>query len=251
MKVAVINFSGNVGKTTISRHLLLPRIPGAELISIESLNSGDGQGQALRGRQFGELQEYLQTVESAVVDIGASNVEDLLNLMELYRGSQEDFDYFVVPTVPPVKQQQDTIATLVELSQLGVTPSRLKVVFNMAEMGIPVQQSFYFVLNFLKEQPIASPDPACRLGANEIYARIRGGTGDLSQLATDSTDYKAQIQQAPSSQEKMVLAQKLATRRLASGVVPELDACFAALRLGGSATTPGRPTQRKQNEQRA
>lgn len=28
MKVAVINFSGNVGKTTIARHLLLPRMPG-------------------------------------------------------------------------------------------------------------------------------------------------------------------------------------------------------------------------------
>jgi hypothetical protein len=30
----------------------------------------------------------------------------------------------------------------------------------------------------------------------------------------------------------MSLGQKLATRRLARGVVPELDACFAALNLG-------------------
>ncbi len=29
----------------------------------------------------------------------------------------------------------------------------------------------------------------------------------------------------------MVLAQKLATQRLARGVIPELDACFAALEL--------------------
>lgn len=28
MKLAVINFSGNVGKTTVARHLLAPRIPG-------------------------------------------------------------------------------------------------------------------------------------------------------------------------------------------------------------------------------
>ena len=39
MKIAVINFSGNVGKTTIARHLLLPRIDGAELFSVESLNA--------------------------------------------------------------------------------------------------------------------------------------------------------------------------------------------------------------------
>src|SRR5436189_1333299 len=125
MKIAVINFSGNVGKTTVARHLLLPRIHGAELVAVESLNAEEGQGQALRGRQFGELQEYLQTVDSVVVDIGASNVEDLLGLMHRYHGSHEDFDCFVVPTVPALKQQQDTIATLVELSSLGVPPSRL------------------------------------------------------------------------------------------------------------------------------
>ena len=51
MKVAVINFSGNVGKTTVAEHLLLPRIQGAELISIESINADGGRGQALRGRR--------------------------------------------------------------------------------------------------------------------------------------------------------------------------------------------------------
>jgi hypothetical protein len=55
MKIAVINFSGNVGKTTIARHLLLPRLPaGTELISVESINADEGQGQSLRGHQFGE-----------------------------------------------------------------------------------------------------------------------------------------------------------------------------------------------------
>ena len=44
MKVAVINFSGNVGKSTIARHLLTPRIEGAELISIESINADEHLG---------------------------------------------------------------------------------------------------------------------------------------------------------------------------------------------------------------
>jgi hypothetical protein len=105
MKIAVINFSGNVGKSTVARYLLLPRIPGAELIAIESLNADEGQVQALRGRQFGELQEYQQTVSCVVIDIGASNVEDLMGQMQRYRGSHEDFDAFVVPTVPALKQQ--------------------------------------------------------------------------------------------------------------------------------------------------
>mgnify|MGYP003603473134 CR=1 FL=1 len=47
----------------------------------------------------------LQTVSSVVVDIGASNVEELMAQMQRYRGSHEDFDAFVVPTVPALKQQ--------------------------------------------------------------------------------------------------------------------------------------------------
>jgi hypothetical protein len=236
MKVAVINFSGNVGKSTIARHLLLPRIDGAELIAVESLNADEGQGQSLRGRQFGELQEYLQTIDNVVVDIGASNVEDLLGLMHRYRDSQEDFDCFVVPTVPALKQQQDTIATLVELAELGVTPSRLKLVFNMLEDDLDVSHSFKYLLTFVGQQPIASADPACRLSKNEIYARVKESGTDLSALVRDETDYKAMIVKAGSTEDKLALAQRLATRRLASGVVPELDACFAALGLNQRST---------------
>lgn len=70
MKVAIINFSGNVGKTTIARHLLLPRIKDAELISIESAN-------ALRG--------------NLIVDIGASNVEDLITPYAQVQGQSRGF----------------------------------------------------------------------------------------------------------------------------------------------------------------
>ena len=242
MKIAVINFSGNVGKTTVARHLLLPRIEGAELVAVESLNADEGQDQALRGRQFGELQEYLQTVDNVVVDIGASNVEDLLALMHRYRGSHEDFDCFVVPTVPALKQQQDTIATLAELGRLGVPASRLKLVFNMVEDSVEVAQAFDTLLAFLAEQPIAQADTRCRLGANEIYERVKGSGVDLATLARDETDYKALIAQATATADKLALAQKLATRRLAMGVVPELDACFAALGLDRAPACVALPT---------
>ena len=51
MKLAVINFSGNVGKSTIARHLLLPRIAGATLLAVESVNAADNDAQSLRARQ--------------------------------------------------------------------------------------------------------------------------------------------------------------------------------------------------------
>jgi MinD-like ATPase involved in chromosome partitioning or flagellar assembly len=231
MKVAVINFSGNVGKTTVARHLLAPRIDGAEVIAVESVNADDGQTQALRGRQFGELQEYLQTVDNVVVDIGASNVEDLLALMRKYRGSHEDFDYFVIPTVPALKQQQDTIATLAELARLGIPASKLKVVFNQVEDGANISELFDTLLAFIEQNPLTQASTLCRLGANEIYGRVKGTGTSLAELASDETDYKALIAQARDTADKLAWAQKLATRRLANGVVPELDECFAALEL--------------------
>ena len=237
MKIAVINFSGNVGKTTISRHLLMPRIDGAELIAIESINADEGhQGQSLRGRQFGELQEYMQTVDNVVVDIGASNVEDLMALMRRYRGSHEDFDFFVIPTVAALKQQQDTMATLAELARSGIPASRLKVVFNMVDDEVEVDEAFELLLAFLVQHPVACVSTACRLGANEIYGRVKGmgAAVNLAELARDTTDYKSLIVKTSNVAEKLALAQALATRRLACGVVPELDACFAALELGSA-----------------
>lgn len=247
MKIAVINVSGNVGKTTVARHLLMPRIPGAEFISVETLNASEGEARAMRGRQFGELQDYLHTIDNAVVDIGASNVEELLNLMRLYRGSQADFDFFVVPTTPPVKQQQDTIATLVDLSRLGVSPARLKLVCNMAEFGTPIAETFYLVFTFLAQHPICRADPACCIGTNDIYGRMRRMSPVLTiaTLAVDQTDYKALIAEASSTEEKLDLGHRLSTFRLAQNVSEELDACFAALRLGEAAATSGRTPARK------
>ena len=231
MKIAVINFSGNVGKTTVARHLLVPRIAGAELIAVESINADDGQNQAVRGSQFGELQEYLQTVDNVVVDIGASNVEDLLALMRKYRGSHEDFDYFVIPTVPALKQQQDTIATLAELARIGIPATKMRVVFNQVDDDARISELFASLFAFIEQHRFAPVNTRCKLGANEIYERVKGTGADLAELVRDETDYKAQIAEASGVVDKIALAQKLATRRLATGVLPELDTCFAALEL--------------------
>ncbi len=257
MKVAVISFSGNVGKTTIARHLLAPRMPGAKVVSIESINSGGAgdagttNGHVIRGRQFAELQEYLQVIDDVVVDIGASNVEELLALMHRYRGSHEDLDYFIVPTVPAGKQQQDTVATLAELSRLGIPAEKVRLVFNMVEDGTDLERVFDAVLAFLRVSPVARASLNCRLGTNEIYGRVNGSGTDLSALAADPADYKSLIAAAADSTERLALAQRLATRRLASGVVPELDACFAALHLGAGAGLGGVAAKASPTQDRA
>ncbi len=231
MKLAVNNFSGNVGKTTVSRHLLAPRIPGCQVVAVESINADDGQSVTIRGRQFAQLQEFLQSVDNVVIDIGASNVEELLKLMRRYRDSQEDFDGFIVPTVPARKQQQDTAATLAELARIGVPPARLRLVFNQVDDDSPIDRTFDTLLAYCASSGGVQPRTAAFISFNEVYALVRGAGQSLAELAADSTDYKAAIAKASTQPEKLALAQRLATQRLARGVIPDLDACFEALDL--------------------
>lgn len=231
MKLAVINYSGNVGKTTVARHLLAPRIPGCQVVAVESINADDGQRVTIRGRQFAQLQEFLQSIDNVVVDIGASNVEELLKLMRRYQDSQQDFDGYVVPTVPARKQQQDTAATLGELARIGVPPVRLRVVFNQVDEDDPFDSTFATLLAYCASTGIATPNAAAVISFNEVYSLVRGTGQSLAELAADSTDYKALIAQAGKPSDRLALARRLATQRLARGVVPELDACFAALDL--------------------
>lgn len=104
----------------------------------------------------------------------------------------------------------------------------------MVEDSADVARAFDTLLAFVAERPIAQADTRRRLGANEIYERVKGTGADIAALAHDQTDYKALIGKARSTEDKLALAQKLATCRLASGVLPELDACFTALGLTAS-----------------
>ena len=231
MKLAVINYSGNVGKTTVARHLLAPRMPDCQVVAVESINADDGQSVTIRGRQFAQLQEFLQSVDNVVIDIGASNVEELLKLMRRYRDSQQDFDGFIVPTVPARKQQQDTAATLTELARIGVPPDRLRLVFNQIDDDSPIERTFDTLLAYCASSGVVQPRPAAFISFNEVYALVRGTGQSLAELAADSTDYKAAIAKASAQSDKLALAHRLAVQRLARGVIPELDACFEALDL--------------------
>jgi MinD-like ATPase involved in chromosome partitioning or flagellar assembly len=229
MKIAVINFSGNVGKTTVARHLLAPRMNDAEVIPVESINSDGTEETAIRGKQYGEMQEYLLTVDDAVIDIGASNVEDFINLMRQYRGSHEDFDYFVVPTVPASKQQRDTISTIESLSDNGVPAKKIRLVFNMVGVEDHPERIFSGLFEYQRQEKKFVLKPEAVIHVNDIYGKIKGSERGIIDILTDDTDYKQKIKEAANSEEKLHYAQLLSVKRLAAGVKEELDGVFKVL----------------------
>ena len=229
MKIAVINFSGNVGKSTISRHLLAPRIPDAQILAVETINSDGTDDEAVKGKDFGELQEAMQLLDAAVIDIGASNVEAVMTIMRRFRKSHEDFDYYVVPTVPEKKQQRDTISTINALTELGVPATKIRLVFNMVESDDDPARVFASLFDYHAAEKRFSLRPDAVLHVNEIYTRLNGVAADLRAIFDDPTDYKTKIKEAVTQDEKLRYAQLLSLQRLAAGVIEEHDVVFKTL----------------------
>jgi hypothetical protein len=229
MKVVVMNFSGNVGKSTISRHLLAPRI-GASVISIESINSdGEENDGAIRGKQFQSLMDALSLEDNAVVDVGASNVEDFISRMQSFSGSHEDFDLYVVPTVAKTKQLKDTISTIQTLANIGVPPEKIKVIFNMVESDENPAEVFEGLINYAETAKTCIVSPGLILRTNELFGKLKGSNNSIDAILSDTTDFKAAIKSVYDPREKIRLSQALGLKRLAMGVKAELDQVFTIL----------------------
>lgn len=228
-KVAVVSLSGNVGKSTIAKHLLLPRMPGAEFIAVESINADEGSDDMVRGDQFGQLQEELMMMDSAVVDVGASNVEDFVKLMQQYRGSHEEFDLFVVPTVKDSKQIKDTIATVQALKSMGVPPKKITVVFNKLQASETVEEEFYPLIQYHEVSKAYTLRQSAAVDYSELYHKLRVHKTTIPELIADTTDYKAKMREAKDEDEKMRCVAMVSMRRLALSATENLDAVFAAI----------------------
>lgn len=229
MKVAVINFSGNVGKSTVARHLLAPRMGNAPVIAVESINSDGSQDEAIRGKQFGELMEAMSLMEDSVVDVGASNVEDFINRMKQYRGSHEDFDHYVIPTVSKAKQQRDTISTIDALSEIGVPAKKIRLVFNMVELDESPERVFPGLIEYHASAKNFTIRPDAVIHVNDIYGKLKGTEQSIPDILSDSTDLKELLKVATTPEEKLRLSRLIGVKRLASGVTEELDAVFKTL----------------------
>lgn len=228
MIIGVINFSGNVGKSTISRHLLAPRMNNAHVIPVESINSDGTEDETIRGRQFGELIEALMVMDDAVVDVGASNVEEFVERMNQYHGSYDVFDFFVVPVISERKQLRDTISTIETLADAGVPAQKIKMVFNMVDPVDSPEKEFSSILNYHKEDKTFTLSPDAIIYHSELYERLKGDD-NIVEMANDKTDYKAMIRDTEDKAERLKLTRAFSNRMLAVSANKNLDDVFHAL----------------------
>jgi len=232
LKIAVMNYSGNVGKSTAARYLLAPRMNDAQIIAVESINSDGTENETIRGKQFGDLLDSLILIDDAVIDVGASNVEDFINYMTQYSGSHEEFDYFVIPTVSKQKQQRDTVSTILALANIGISSNKIRVLFNMVEPGESTEHIFSGLFNYCDATNSFVVNPKATIHVNDFFGKVKGSDQSLTNILNDQTDFKKLLIQTEDIEEKLRIGRSISLKRLAKGVNEELDLVFEALFKG-------------------
>lgn len=234
MKVAIINFSGNVGKTTVATQLLAPRMNALEF-AVETINAGAsddvGDVERLKGKDFGSLQEELMQLDSAIVDIGASNVEEFVKLMGQFDGSHEEFDYYVVPVVSEKKQQADTVNTIKTLAGLGVPAKKIRVVFNKVDVddAVDLPRLFSPVFGYHDAHKGFTLRRDAVLYSNEIFERLRPLKKTVAEVMADQADYRAMLREATDEAGKAHAVSMISAQRLAKSAHRNLDDVFKVL----------------------
>lgn len=239
MKVAVINYTGTVGKTTIAAHLLSPRMNGAEIFAVETINeTAEGLGvdvEKIRGEKFRDLFKKLMLLDDAIIDVGASNVEAFLDGMVKFEDSHLEFDYFIVPVTSGTKEQKETIAVITALADLGITSEKIRVVFNRVEESVP--EEFSPVLAFAKKQKLCIANPEAAIFESDIFDLMSVRKVSMTDALKDETDYKALARQEKANgNDPKALDRYTDLQTIKLGVKPlnrNLDAVFNVL-FGGA-----------------
>lgn len=233
MKVAVLNYSGSVGKTIVASHLLAPRMNHASIFAVETTNETAADLgldiDQLRGEQFGKLFRDLLRMHDAIVDIGASNIEDFLAAMTRYEGAYEEIDFFVLPVIGTGKAQRETIKTITALVNLGVTPERIRVLFNRVQSD--VEEEFLPVLTYASKTGDFVANAQALIYENEVFELLADARTSIADVLADQTDYRSLLRQADQGDIARIthLTNRHALRALAKPVDRQLNTAFVAL----------------------
>jgi len=152
MKICVLNSSGNVGKSTVVREVLYPRLTDCFDVEIESYNSANSKQKSMRtvkfegNSDFEKLYEFMLSDDNIIFDVGASEIANFFENIQEYSGAIDIFDLFVIPSIADAKMMEDTAKTILFLRSQEIEDEKIKVVFNQVNKS--VESEFAALLNF-------------------------------------------------------------------------------------------------------
>jgi MinD-like ATPase involved in chromosome partitioning or flagellar assembly len=237
MNVAILSFCGTVGKTTLAANLLMPRMPEASLISVESINNSAKdlgmKTDTMRGERFIDLYKKLAVEDNLVIDVGASNVEDFMKGLVNFSDAHDEIGYFIVPTTNGSKEMSETMRTVSVLSDLGIPSEKIYLIFNRVESD--VEEEFKPLFNFAKKEKLCVANPDAAVMETEIFDLLSKRKTTLQSVSEDPSDFKAKLKELSKSEsvadkkEFDRYSDLRAIRSMSKGVQNNLDCVFEAI----------------------
>lgn len=238
--VCVMTLTGKVGKSTFVNNVLAPRMPSAKVFRLETINlSGlsDGDVMQLKGKDFVKLQNELSKTNSAIVDVGASNIESFLLAMSQQPGSHEGFDNFVIP-VEATDSKSDAIdefiKTITILHGLGVEPDRIKVVFNKLANDGDLSYEMRKIIKFHEMEGWFTLDLRAVIHESPAFAALSEVGKTFSAMLADESPYRQEFRNTPieHAARRLELTKLMRAQNAVKPVQQEFDAVFDSL-FGG------------------
>jgi hypothetical protein len=171
----------------------------------------------------------LMTLDAAIIDVGASNVEDFLKLMQQYDGSHEEFDVFIIPVVKEKKVQADTVNTIRALQQLGIPKKKIRMVFNKLETDESVTDEFASMFGLAESEKSFTIRQEAVIYANEVFELLKAVGKSLGDISADTTDYRARIRDTTDMFDREASIRMVSLKRLAVTANKNLDDVFKVL----------------------
>ena len=234
MKILVANLSGNMGKTTLVKHLLSPRMPDARVVCLESTNAGsDELTTAIRlnaDDEFGTLVDILAIEDELIVDLGSSEAKEMIRKLKEYEAAIQEFDYVLIPVTPDPKAMEDTISTVITLHALGVSRERIKILFNRVpvHMADKIRITFSQLIDAVDKN--TTIDTSLVIFQYEIYNSLKGTATSVTDVVADQTDWKSIARDSSRSETTRIEAlQNNRNQKAAPTALRNLDAVFDAL----------------------
>jgi len=201
MKIMILNNSGNVGKSFLSRELFYYNMQNecdnVALIEIETHNSANDKFGIeiikISGKELNTLFKQLLINNCAVIDVGASNIISLFETLEKNNVDNviEEIDYFVIPVNTKAKIQDDTLKVLLALKNINVSTKKIKIVINAVDN---IKQMNNFIEK--AKQIGIDIDKNLVIPEYEYLNEIEKMSITAYQLANSNKDYKALAKEA-------------------------------------------------------
>jgi hypothetical protein len=229
MKIFVLNSSGNVGKSLISRELFYPRLDNPLIVEVETVNKGSKEiahlnvEQFKSGDDFTNLYMQLMEVENVIVDVGASNLGNFWEQMSEFAGVETMFDYFIIPSVSGDKEMTDTYKTIQFLRVQGIEESKIRVIFNRVSNSVEIDFAVLLSADFPFDKDLSIKD-------SNLFKELGLMRQTIADIYNPNLDfYKSQILAAKEPKEKFILVKKDLSNRMAVNVKENLDFLFTRI----------------------